>query len=214
MRAKLLFAILVVTLFFTVLALPTPAHAASNDCADFSSLSGPRIGARIDGVSGTFEPGDFVTITITPIGNTTGTWRIINNGFGSVTFAGPASIPGTLTFLVTGPLPIGSDGIGFYVDSVGGDETYDVNATCTDAPAAGTTYTGPGIPNSFQLRTITCDVAVFTAPGGSPVGNDRIIAGQTWYVNPTSVNAATGEAWTEIFVSGRINGYIPTRCVQ
>jgi hypothetical protein len=72
---------------------------------------------------------------------------------------------------------------------------------------------GIGIPAGFALRTITCDVPVYNTPGGSPVGDGRIRAGQTWYVNPTPVDAADGESWTEIFVSSRTHPFIPTRCV-
>jgi hypothetical protein len=74
-------------------------------------------------------------------------------------------------------------------------------------------FGGPGIPPGFVLRTITCNVAVFDTPGGSPVGANRIIGGQTWYVNPVSVKASNGDSWTEIFVSGTPNSYIPARCV-
>jgi hypothetical protein len=73
---------------------------------------------------------------------------------------------------------------------------------------------GPSAPAGFALRTITCDVAVFDAPGGSPVGSNRITGGQTWYVNPTSVKDSKGEAWTEIFVGGYGNGFVPTKCVH
>jgi hypothetical protein len=74
-------------------------------------------------------------------------------------------------------------------------------------------FSGPPIPAGFVLRTITCDVAVFDAPGGSPVGANRIRGGQTWYVNPKPASAPDGSSWTEIFVSGYNNVYIPTRCV-
>jgi uncharacterized surface protein with fasciclin (FAS1) repeats len=83
-------------------------------------------------------------------------------------------------------------------------------------PAASTTAArpGPGLPSGFELRFISCDVAVFDTPGGTPVGSNRILAGQTWYVNPTTKDDAAGRSWTEIFVSGTTNGWIPTDCVQ
>ena len=71
---------------------------------------------------------------------------------------------------------------------------------------------GPGIPNGFVLRTITCDVAVYDSPAGNAVGGARIRAGQTWYVSPTT--SAGSADWTEIFVGGFTNGYIPTACVN
>lgn len=70
------------------------------------------------------------------------------------------------------------------------------------------------IPAGFVLKTIVCDVAVYNQPGGGPVGSNAIKNGQTWYVNPTPVAAADGQSWTEIFVAGKINGFVPTSCVQ
>jgi hypothetical protein len=73
---------------------------------------------------------------------------------------------------------------------------------------------GPAIPSGFVLKTLTCNVAVFDAPGGKPVGSNAITSGQTWYVNPTPKKDAAGKLWTEIFVAGYSNGYVPTSCVH
>jgi hypothetical protein len=93
----------------------------------------------------------------------------------------------------------------------------DFNPACASLPLVGNSTEegapGPTIPTGFVLRTISCDVAVFNAPDGSPVGSNRIRSGQTWYVNPES-KQANGKAWTEIFVGGPITGWMPTACVQ
>lgn len=140
---------------------------------------------------------------------------------------GPAS-PGTFISFTsnTGPEPVD---ISFEATlHIGGVPTWvtRIRVRCTGPGATPTilelfagpystplTFSGPPLPEGFVLRTITCDVAVFDSPGGTPVGDNRIIAGQTWYVNPTPVKAPSGEDWTEIFVSGTPNGFIPTRCV-
>jgi hypothetical protein len=88
------------------------------------------------------------------------------------------------------------------------DSYYNKDINCT----AG--FSGRGIPAGFVQHVISCDVAVFNGPGGTPVGENRIRAGQVWFVNPAAVNAADGKSWTEIFVSGTLNGWIPTSCVQ
>jgi hypothetical protein len=75
-------------------------------------------------------------------------------------------------------------------------------------------FNGPELPEGFVLKTITCDVAVYDAPGGKPVGSNAIKGGQTWYVNPTPKKDAAGKSWTEIFVAGFTNGYVPTSCVH
>jgi hypothetical protein len=72
---------------------------------------------------------------------------------------------------------------------------------------------GAPIPAGFILRTINCDVAVFDSPDGHPVGDNRILSGQSWYVNPKSVKGPRGDSWTEIFVSSALNPFIPTKCV-
>ncbi len=89
------------------------------------------------------------------------------------------------------------------------DTVWEVFQACSD-PA----FQGPPIPSGFVLKTITCDVPVYDAPGGKPVGSNAITAGQTWYVNPTPVKAPNGEQWTEIFVAGYSTGFVPTRCVH
>jgi hypothetical protein len=75
-------------------------------------------------------------------------------------------------------------------------------------------YCGPGIPNGFVLKSITCTTAVFDSAGGNPVSGATVTQGQTWYVNPTPVKDGKGKSWTEIFVSGVPNGFIWSSCVQ
>jgi hypothetical protein len=75
-------------------------------------------------------------------------------------------------------------------------------------------FQGPPIPSGFVLKTITCNVAVYDAPGGKPVGSNAITSGQTWYVNPTPKMDAAGKSWTEVFVAGYTNGYVPTSCIR
>jgi len=76
---------------------------------------------------------------------------------------------------------------------------------------------GPSVPSGFVLRFITCDTTVFESAGGRPVSTgERITAGQTWFINPVPVKVTDNTlypSWTEIFVGGAINGFIPTVCV-
>ena len=74
-------------------------------------------------------------------------------------------------------------------------------------------YDAVPTPAGFVLRSIACDTAVYDAPAGQPVGSDSISAGQTWFVNPTPVTGPDGQSWTEVFVAGPINVYIPTSCI-
>ncbi|HRE49354.1 MAG TPA: hypothetical protein PLD47_16640 [Aggregatilineales bacterium] len=76
------------------------------------------------------------------------------------------------------------------------------------------TGAGPGVPSGYVLLTMTCDMAVFDMPGGNPVGNNRVKSGQTFYTNPKTKLDANGESWTQIFVSSRIDPWVPSRCVN
>ncbi len=90
--------------------------------------------------------------------------------------------------------------------AVGGPTS--VSTTCKDP------VPGPPIPAGFVLRTIVCTVSVYeNADLNRPVGSNRLKAGQTWYVNPVTMTGTNGESWSEVFVAGVLNGYIPTRCV-
>lgn len=68
------------------------------------------------------------------------------------------------------------------------------------------------IPESYVLRTITCDTEVYDAAGGSSLPGLLIKAGQTWFVNPKP-NKVDGVPWTRIFLGGRHTAWIPTACV-
>ena len=71
----------------------------------------------------------------------------------------------------------------------------------------------PGYPTSFQQRTILCDVPVYDTPGGTPVGENMLKAGQTWYVNPLPYASPDGRAWAEVYVGGWLRPFVPTACV-
>jgi hypothetical protein len=90
-----------------------------------------------------------------------------------------------------------------------------VSASSYTCPGVTTTsdIPGPSVPAGFVLRTITCTTAVFNVPGGSPVGDNKIVSGQTWFVSPTTSKAQDGSSWTEVFDAGYIDGYLPTACV-
>ncbi|HEX3050807.1 MAG TPA: hypothetical protein VHP83_09155 [Aggregatilineaceae bacterium] len=85
---------------------------------------------------------------------------------------------------------------------------------CSTGEIVASTFQGAPIPTGFQLKTITCDTPIYGQPAGSPVGANAVKAGQTWYVNPTPVEGSDGQSWTEIFVAGPKNAYLPTSCVQ
>jgi len=74
-------------------------------------------------------------------------------------------------------------------------------------------YQGVPVPDDFVLRSITCDTAAYSSPGGGQVEGAVVTAGQTWFVNPTPVTGADGGSWTEIFLAGENTAFIPTACV-
>jgi hypothetical protein len=74
-------------------------------------------------------------------------------------------------------------------------------------------FQAPSIPAGYIQHNIVCDTPVYDGPGGTPVGDNMVTAGQAWHVNPTPEAGLDGQNWTAIFVSGRHIGYIPTSCV-
>jgi hypothetical protein len=74
-------------------------------------------------------------------------------------------------------------------------------------------FEGVPIPSGFVLKTITCNTPLYGEPAGSPVGENAVTVGQTWFVNPTPVAGSDGQLWTEIFVAGPHNAFVPARCV-
>lgn len=78
-------------------------------------------------------------------------------------------------------------------------------------------FSGPALPAGFVPAQITCDVTVFQVPNPDFPTSARLRNGQVWFVNPQSVPAQIDtfhKEWTEVFVSGPRNGYIPTSCVK
>jgi hypothetical protein len=79
---------------------------------------------------------------------------------------------------------------------------------------AGEGFAGPAVPEGWVLRYMTCSTAVYDMPGGQPVGNDAVWAGQSFYVNPDTKKDASGKSWSQVFVSSWISPWIPTSCVS
>jgi len=78
-------------------------------------------------------------------------------------------------------------------------------------------FEGPALPAGFVPAEITCDVTVFQAPNPDLQTSARLRKGQVWFVNPEPVPAQIDtfyKEWTEVFVSGLHNGFIPTACVR
>jgi hypothetical protein len=173
----------------------TPVFAAGS--VESSSLTCSSLSVVVKGAVGLV---DSIVVNITD--NT-----VLIPGF-SQQFAPDAN--GFVSYTVTFPEQDFGDELGYdiYEEGIG-------TITIVEGEVCGKTP-GRAIPTGFVLRTITCDVAVFDSPSGNPVGSNKIINGQTWYINPTPVsvsNNALYPSWTEVFVSGTTNGFIPTKCV-
>jgi len=119
-----------------------------NSCQLMSSISGIASGAgATNGIGGTFANGDSVTITATLGTATAATFRIVGDPSGTVTLAGPAGVPATLTYTVT-VLPVGAIGIGYLIDTANG--TVNISASCTNVPIFVPTTSG-GVLTAMAL---------------------------------------------------------------
>jgi hypothetical protein len=109
---------------------PTPNGATLSTCIRFSGLSTTLNAAAgaTNGVFGAPQLNDSYTISVSGPG--TGSFRIVGDGSGVVTYAGPTSVPGTLSYTVSNPVPpVGAIGIGYYFDT--GSGTVTLTASCT-----------------------------------------------------------------------------------
>lgn len=121
------------------------------------------------------------------------------------------------TFAVGLSFPEQPAGSSLYVDVWGNNLGYayawDNEAYYSYEAACDRYVGGPPIPAGFKQHNIVCTSPVYDMPAGQPVGVDRVLTGQDWHVNPTPKLGPDGQYWTEIFVGGLRNPYIPSACV-
>lgn len=111
-------------------------------CAQFSLLSSTLTAAPgiTNGFFGVPQIGQ--TYTVAVIGPGTGTFRIVGDPAGAITYAGPTTVPGTLNFRVTAPPPAGAAGIGFFFDAGAGTVTVGASCGASSVPAGNGWGTG------------------------------------------------------------------------
>lgn len=116
-----------------------PSVAASSSCNSlntFGTATGVT-GNGTNGQPGTFSVGDSVTLTVTMGTATSSSVSIVGNSTGTPVLAGPLVGAGSISYKVTGPLPSGSIGIGYFANSTTPTNgTVNVTITCGDAPSA------------------------------------------------------------------------------
>ncbi len=114
-------------------ATPAPNGGSVNTsaCAAFSSLSATFTAApgATNGTIGIVNAGESYTITVSGPG--TGSFRLVGSGSGVPSYAGPASVPGALTFTIPSHLSR-SSGIGYYFDSGSGVVTLTASCNVTN----------------------------------------------------------------------------------
>lgn len=176
----------------TVSTFPmSPARFNAGDVVTFSAVMVPFPGATF----AYFEIRDELTSTILasasyPSGNVSGTLSYTVPADGMYAFNWGAN------FYAIASLPAAAS-------------FFTVTASCK-----GASFAGRGIPPTFVLRSIWCNTPVYSAAGGDAVkSGESIKSGQSWFVSPTPVKDGKGNLWSEIFVSGVSNGFIPTACV-
>lgn len=121
-------------------AAPKPSStAASNVCTNFSALSftGTVAPGQTNGIPGTPSVGETYTITVSGPGS--GSFRLVGDSSGAPSYAGPASIPGALSYTITGSTTLAL-GVGYYFDS--GSGTVTLTATCAAVAATPTPTLG------------------------------------------------------------------------
>jgi hypothetical protein len=209
LRKFTLFMFIVAAILASGLVLPSfTAKAASQSCDYMTYLSGTYNSGENDGIPGPFNTGDVVIISVSLGSATSGTFRIVGDPAGSITLAGPQSIPGTLTYTVTGALPAGSSGIGVNIDSANG--TVNVTAACQGPDSV----PGPSVPSGFVQKKVVCDVTVYWQADLASPTSAKLLKGQTWYVNPKTVTGKDKKPWYEVYVASYNTGFVPAACMN
>lgn len=94
-------------------------EAVSGSCSNYF-ISGQVTQANdTNGSYGSFAVGD--TFTFIATGNGTGTWRVVGDPEGSITYASGGAFPGTLIYTIPAGQSADGIGMGFYVDSYTGE---------------------------------------------------------------------------------------------
>lgn len=113
-------------------------------CTSFPLISGTIVAAAgaTAGIVGLPGVGEIYQISVTGPG--TGTFRIVGDAAGAVTYAGPANVPATLSYTVTSStLPVGAIGVGYFFSAGAGNVT--IAASCSRAAVPGLGAWGSGL---------------------------------------------------------------------
>jgi len=104
--------------------------AASGPCQSFFQLSGTVTAAAglTAGIIGPVQVGETYQLTVSGPGS--GTFRIVGEPTGAVTYAGPANVPASLGYTVVNATPpAGAIGVGYLFNAGAGTVT--ISASCT-----------------------------------------------------------------------------------
>lgn len=146
-------------------------------CAQYAAMfSGDRVvgpGTSF-GLNGPFEQAVY-HITVTGLGGTTGTVRLVADGAGMHTLAGPSSLPATFTYHMGDPQP---PGMGIYVDSASGGEVSGINVSISCGFGACLPY----IPPQAVVGQFNWNSEIYWAPGHQVQPMTYVEAGRTYYV--------------------------------
>ena len=107
----------------------TRGAPAGGPCQNFSLLSGTVTAAAglTSGIVGPVQVGE--TYQVSVAGPGTGTFRIVGDPAGAVTYAGPANVPASLSYTVnTATPPAGAVGVGYFFTAGAGTVT--ITASC------------------------------------------------------------------------------------
>lgn len=113
-------------------AAPAAVSAVCTAFAGLSTTSAVAAGAT-NGMFGTPQVGETYVLSVSGPGS--GSFRIVGDPAGAVTYAGPGTVPGVLSYSVTSSTPpAGAAGVGYYFDSGAGTVT--ITASCGPTPVA------------------------------------------------------------------------------
>ncbi len=204
--------IFVVAFLASVVVLAAPRQSAHAD----ASFASSEVTCSSFSATGTVTT-TYVAVRIWNLtdGQSEGTSAVVDSYYdvGAPTAYFAASAGGAFSFTVNFPTQDAGDVL---VARIYGTNTPDFGqwdgGTFPEVEVACVGFAGAPIPTGFVLRTIVCNTPVYDVPAGNLVDGDAITSGQTWFVNPTPTSAG-GSSWTEVFLAGFNNAWIPSNCV-
>jgi hypothetical protein len=179
---KILKPLLVVALLARIAFAVQPAtHTEAQDvllCQQYASSISGTVSAFTNQTAGAFGPFEsaIYTFTFTEVEPGTGaTVRLVADPSGAPTLAKPISVPGSMSFSMSGDPADQPPGLGYFFDS-GNEGLVNISVSCAFAGCM------PEIPEQAVVGAFTQNAEIYWEPGQLASSEPYVEAGSTYWV--------------------------------